>query len=178
MTVESSSPAVPLRVVTPDDGLSGAHRRGHGAQHAGSAKRRNANGRQAALWRHHVSHVGHGARAVVHAVIRRLGAQVHGTNVEPLGAAIFHVPEGVGLAKLFLSHIPNTVMVGFFLTFSECPCAQTFERSNRTCVSAPGGARSGGDAGGPSCAQTSWCSQAPDTGRGTRASRRVSPCGP
>ena len=161
----SPPPAVGVRVIP----------RGQRPQHASATEGRDSHGRQTTRWRDHVPHGGHGAGARVQAIVG-LGAEVESANVESLGAAIFHVPRRVACQYSVALSVYARKMDE--LTSSECPYARTCACSSRTCGCAPGGARSGGGAGGPSCAQTSCCSRQPGTGTGTRACRRASPCAP
>lgn len=78
-------------------------------------------------------------------------AKVDRLNVETLGAAIFHVSRG----QVSMIH---QVQKSGRRTDAGCPCEQRSGCSSRSESCAASCARSGDDAAGPSCAQTSWCS--------------------
>jgi hypothetical protein len=89
--ISSSAPAVGVRVIPCGNSFSGPHRGRHRAENAGAAERGDGHGWQATRGWNHVPQGAHRARPGVHAVVA-LGSEIQSANVEPLGAAIFHVP--------------------------------------------------------------------------------------
>lgn len=94
----SPAPAVTLGVITTGKRLPGPHRGRHGAEDAGAAEGRDRHRWQTTRWRNHVADgAGQGAGTGVHAVVG-LGPEIESTNVEPLGATVFHVSASFELA--------------------------------------------------------------------------------